>query len=126
MKSTLPWWGLLLATVFTFIFVLFFGAQFGLTGFGFNLQPICQMLAGYLFPGRPIANMYFTCYTYNCYSMACVLAKDLRLAQYSHLAPYTTFCLQVAGAGIGAIFNWVMVINHHIALSLAISLTFDL
>ncbi|KAI5271550.1 OPT superfamily oligopeptide transporter [Aureobasidium subglaciale] len=60
MDSTLPWWGLLLSTVLTFIFVLFFGAQMGITGFGFNLQPMCQMLAGYMFEGRPLANMYFS------------------------------------------------------------------
>ncbi|CDS00270.1 hypothetical protein, partial [Sporisorium scitamineum] len=79
MKSTLPWWGFILSTMFTFVFMLFFGAQSGITGFGFNLQPICQMLAGYLFPGRPLANLYFTCYTYNTMSMGLTLAKDLKL-----------------------------------------------
>lgn len=29
----------------------------GITGFQFNIQPICQMLAGYMFKGRPLANM---------------------------------------------------------------------
>lgn len=54
MKSTLPWWGFILAMVFTVIFLVFFGAQYAITGFGFNLQPIFQMLAGYMFPGRPL------------------------------------------------------------------------
>lgn len=56
MKSTLPWWGFLLSTLLTVLFLLFFGAQYGITGFQFNIQPICQMLAGYLFPGRPLAS----------------------------------------------------------------------
>jgi len=46
-----------MSTVLTFICVLFFGAQMGITGFQFNIQPICQMLAGYMFQGRPLANM---------------------------------------------------------------------
>jgi hypothetical protein len=83
-----------------------------MTGFGFNIQPICQMLAGYMFPGRPLANFYFTCYTFNATSQAQLLAKDLRLAQYSHLTPYLTFCLQCAGCIIGAIFNWVMMVRN--------------
>jgi hypothetical protein len=29
----------------------------GITGFQFNIQPICQMLGGYMFKGRPLANM---------------------------------------------------------------------
>jgi hypothetical protein len=56
MKSTLPWWGFIVATLFTFVFLIFFGAQYAITGFGFNLQPIFQMLAGYMFPGRPLGN----------------------------------------------------------------------
>jgi hypothetical protein len=46
-----------MSTVLTFICVLFFGAQMGITGFQFNIQPICQMLGGYMFHGRPLANM---------------------------------------------------------------------
>jgi hypothetical protein len=104
-QSTLPGWGFLLALCFTFLFTLFFGAQYGITGFGFNIQPICQMLAGYLFPGRPLANFYFTCFTYNTTQQAQLLAKDLRLAQQNHIPPRITFLLQIAGCLIGGIFS---------------------
>ncbi|KAI9833358.1 MAG: hypothetical protein M1819_003753 [Sarea resinae] len=108
MKSTLPWWGFILSIVLTTLFMLFFGAQYGITGFQFNVQPVCQMLAGYMFPGRPLANLYFTCFTYNALQMGQVLAKDLKMAQYVHLSPRCTFTIQVMGCTIGAIFNWVM------------------
>lgn len=88
--------------------MLFLGAQTGLTGFIFNIQPICQMLAGYLFPGKPLANLYFTCYTYNTFQQGVVLGRDMKLAQYVHLPPRCTFFSQVAGCLIGAMFNWVM------------------
>ncbi|KAH0163161.1 OPT superfamily oligopeptide transporter, partial [Aureobasidium melanogenum] len=107
-KSTLPGWGYLLALILTFVFTLFFGAQSGITGFGFNIQPICQMLAGYLFPGRPLANFYFTCFTYNTSSQATLLGKDLRLAQQNHISPRITFVLQITGCLVGGISNWVM------------------
>lgn len=54
MKSTLPWWGFFIATIFLVTFMVFFGAQYAITGFMFNLQPIFQMLAGYMIPGRPL------------------------------------------------------------------------
>ena len=111
MKSTLPWWGFLIATILTSIFLLFFGAQMGLTGFQFNIQPICQMLAGYLFPGKPLANFYFTCYTYNTLQQGELLAKDMKLAQYAHLPPRCTYLVQVIGAVVGALFNWIMMIS---------------
>ena len=111
MKSTLPWWGFIVACLITTVFMLFFGAQQGITGFGFNVQPICQMLAGYMFPGRPLANFYFTCYTYNTLSMGSVLAKDLKLGQYVHLAPRCTFVVQVVGCLVGALMNYVMMLD---------------
>lgn len=69
------------------------------------------MLAGYIFPGRPLANFYFTCYTYNALSQGQLLARDLKLAQYTHLPPMTTFWLQIGGCIIGALFNWVMMVT---------------
>ncbi|RAH47085.1 OPT family oligopeptide transporter [Aspergillus brunneoviolaceus CBS 621.78] len=110
MKSTLPWWGFIIANLLTLLFMLFFGAQYGLTGFQFNVQPICQMLAGYMFPGKPLANLYFTCFTYNSLQQGQVLAKDLRLAQQVHLSPRCTFFVQVSGCIIGALFNYVMML----------------
>jgi hypothetical protein len=83
----------------------------GLTGFQFNTQPVCQMLAGFMFPGKPLANFYFTCYTYNTLQQAQLLGKDMKLAQYAHLPPKCTFFVQVAGCLIGAIFNWVMMVE---------------
>jgi hypothetical protein len=56
MHSTLPWWGFIMATLFSLVSMLFFGAQYGITGFAFNTQPFFQMMAGYMFPGRPLAS----------------------------------------------------------------------
>ena len=53
-QSTLPWWGYIIANLFAALFILFFGAQMGLTGFQFNQQPIIQMVAGYIHPGKPL------------------------------------------------------------------------
>ncbi|KAF2090416.1 OPT superfamily oligopeptide transporter [Saccharata proteae CBS 121410] len=106
MDSTLPWWGFIVSMLVTTLFTLFLGAQMGITGFQFNVQPICQMLAGYMFP-----YMYFTCYTYNALQQAEVLAKDLKLAQYVHLSPRASFFAQIVGCVIGALFNYVIMLT---------------
>jgi len=90
---------------------LFFGAQLGITGFQFNVQPFCQMLGGYMFPNRPLANMYFTCFTFNSLNQAEVLARDLKLAQYVHLSPRATFVAQILGCVVGALFNFVIMLT---------------
>jgi len=93
-KSTLPWWGFIVANIFAAIFILFFGAQMGLTGFQFNQQPIIQMLAGYIHPGKPLANMYFTVFGFNGIQQAQWLCRDLKVAQLVHLSPKSTFTAQ--------------------------------
>lgn len=52
--STLPWWGVIFAMVVLWIYMLFFGAQYAITGFQFNLGYISQTIAGYAFPRRPL------------------------------------------------------------------------
>lgn len=117
MKSTLPWWGFIIATLFTTLFMVIFGAQYAITGFGFNLQPIFQMLGGYMFPGRPLANMYFTTYTYNGLQQGWALLRDLKLAQQNKLSPKCAFVTQMIGCIFGALLNYVMMIRqvalHH-------------
>jgi uncharacterized membrane protein YphA (DoxX/SURF4 family) len=54
LKSTLLWWGYIITNLFAALFILFFGAQMGITGFQFNQQPIIQMVAGYMHPGKPL------------------------------------------------------------------------
>lgn len=56
-KSTLPWWGVVFAMIVLWIYMLFFGAQYALTGFLFNLGSISQTIAGYCFPRAPLGKL---------------------------------------------------------------------
>ncbi|MCJ1399097.1 hypothetical protein MMC11_002299 [Xylographa trunciseda] len=109
--STLPWWAFLVACGLAVICILFFGAQYAITGFQFIIQPIIQMIGGYLHPGYPVANMYFTLFGYNAVVQGQLLLKDLKIAQYAKLPPRVTFTVQLIGTLVGAIFNYVMMIS---------------
>lgn len=110
-KSTLSWWAFIVSNLFAALFILFFGAQMGLTGFQFNQQPVIQMLAGYLLPGKPLANMYFTVFGFNGIQQGQWLLRDLKLAQLAHLPPKATFTAQMLGTIIGAIMDYVMMVS---------------
>lgn len=57
LNSTLPWWGLIFALIVLWIYMLFFGAQYALTGFQFNLESVSQTLGGYCFPRAPLGKL---------------------------------------------------------------------
>jgi OPT family oligopeptide transporter len=123
--STLPWWAFLISCGLSAICILFFGAQYAITGYDFNIQPVIQMLAGYLRPKSPIANMYFVLFGYNSVRQGQLLLRDLKFAQYAHLSPRATFTMQMVsfnqvvrtimiltplqfGTVVGAVFSYIM------------------
>ncbi|KAH7912216.1 OPT oligopeptide transporter [Hygrophoropsis aurantiaca] len=106
--STLPWWGFIIAVILAIISVLFFGALYAITGLGLSIQPLVQMIGGFLHPGMPMANMYFVLYSYNTVSQAMLLLRDLKIAQYAKLPPRAAFTAQILGTLLGAILNFVL------------------
>ncbi len=65
-SGRLPWWAFIVAVLLAYIFVLFLGGLVALFGFGgTQMQAIIQLIGGYIHPGNPMANMYFTLYGCN-------------------------------------------------------------
>ena len=108
LKSTLPWWGFLVACTLSFGSTLFFGALTGLIGFGVPITGLVQLIGGYLHPGKPIANMYFVLFGANAQSQALLLVENLKLGQYGKLSPRCTFTVQMLGTVFGAIINYIL------------------
>lgn len=77
-QSTLLWYGFLTSIAVAGIFILFFGAQVALTGFQGNVQPIVQMIGGYLHPGQLLVNIYFTLFGYNSVIQGISIVQDLK------------------------------------------------
>ncbi|KAN0122786.1 oligopeptide transporter [Hyaloscypha variabilis] len=108
LKSTLPWWGFLIACTLSFGSTLFFGALTGLIGFGVPITGLVQLIGGYLHPGKPVANMYFVLFGANAQSQALFLVENLKLGQYGKLSPRCTFTVQIMGTVFGAIINYIL------------------
>jgi hypothetical protein len=117
-NSTLPWWGFVIAVILAIVSILFIGALYAITGLIVSIREcpvrptmamtkltLCietfvQMIAGYLHPGKPMANMYFILYSssestsladkiddtdfirpLDTVSQATLLLRDLKIAQ---------------------------------------------
>ena len=108
LKSTLPWWGFLVACTLSFGSTLFFGALTGLIGFNVPITGLVQLIGGYLHPGKPVANMYFVLFGANAQAQALFLVENLKLGQYGKLSPRCTFTVQIMGTVFGAIINYIL------------------
>ncbi|KAK9667974.1 hypothetical protein RND81_13G025200 [Saponaria officinalis] len=93
----LPWWGLILACVIASSFTLPIGIILATTNQQIGLNVITELIIGYLYPGRPLANVSFKTYGYISMAQALLLIQDLKLGHYMKIAPKAMFMAQLAG-----------------------------
>ncbi|CAO3655326.1 unnamed protein product [Mucor fragilis] len=110
-KSQLPWWGVIFAIFLSTVLSLPLNLITAVTGYGFGLNVLTEMICGFILPGLPIANMYFKTLGYNTMSQAGVMAQDLKIGHYLKVPPRMTFMHQIAGTIIGCIFNYIVNAN---------------
>ncbi|XP_078430058.1 oligopeptide transporter 7-like isoform X2 [Wolffia australiana] len=98
----LPWWGVLLACAIAFFFTLPIGIITATTNQTPGLNIITEYIIGYLYPGRPVANMCFKVYGYISMTQALTFLQDFKLGHYMKIPPRTMFMAQVVGTLIAA------------------------
>ncbi|OBZ90719.1 Oligopeptide transporter 4 [Choanephora cucurbitarum] len=107
-KSQLPWWGVIVAIAISTILSLPLNMISAITGYGFGLNVLTEMICGFVLPGYPVANMYFKTLGYNTMSQAGIMTKDLKIGHYLKVPPRLTFLNQMLGTSIGCIFNYIV------------------
>ncbi|KAM3196219.1 hypothetical protein ACQJBY_072083 [Aegilops geniculata] len=98
----LPWWGVLLACAIAFFFTLPIGIITATTNQTPGLNIVTEYIIGYLYPGRPVANMCFKVYGYISMHQALMFLQDFKLGHYMKIPPRTMFMAQVVGTSIAA------------------------
>ncbi|KAL9689362.1 hypothetical protein QQ045_009746 [Rhodiola kirilowii] len=93
----LPWWGVLLACAIAIFFTLPIGIIAATTNQAPGLNIITEYIIGYMYPGRPVANMCFKVYGYISMAQALTFVSDLKLGHYMKIPPRSMFMAQVVG-----------------------------
>ncbi|SAM01283.1 hypothetical protein [Absidia glauca] len=106
--SLLPAWGVIFAVVLSTFLSLPLNMIEAITGQGFGLNVLTEMICGFVLPGYPVANMYFKTLGYNTLNQAGKMAKDLKVGHYLKVPPRMVFFSQILGTIIGSIFNYIV------------------
>lgn len=107
-KSGMPWWALIVALIITAVFLPVIGTLYCTVGYQPSIENLVQMVGGAIIPGKPVANMYFTLYGYQTYTLTLNLLRDLKMGQYTKLPPRATFAFQTMGGIIGGLLNYAI------------------
>ncbi|CAN1334207.1 Oligopeptide transporter 5, partial [Linum perenne] len=93
----LPWWGLLLACGIALFFTLPIGIIQATTNQQMGLNVITELIIGYIYPGRPLANVAFKTYGYISMAQALGFLQDFKLGHYMKIPPKVMFLVQTVG-----------------------------
>lgn len=55
--SSMPWWGLIVSLLISFVLTVVMGLMYSTTGFVIPTENVVQLIGGYVLPGQPVANM---------------------------------------------------------------------
>jgi len=96
--TQLPIWALVIALILATLLTIPVGMLQAITNQQITLQVMHEMLAGYMLPGRPVANMIFKCVAFIGTNQAVGFAADLKLGHYMKIPPRIMFFAQVVAA----------------------------
>lgn len=102
----LPWWGLLLVTAVSALFTLPCGMLFATANVQIGMDYVSEVLAGALFPGKPLAVLSATVYGRQVLEQCLNLASDLKLGFYMKIPERELLLAQVYGTLLGPFVNW--------------------
>ncbi|OWM71178.1 hypothetical protein CDL15_Pgr011305 [Punica granatum] len=115
----LPWWGVFLACGVALVFTLPIGIIVATTGSAPGLNIITQLVIGYLYPGKPIANVTFRNYGFVSTLQALWITGDFKLGHYMKIPPKSMFIAQLVGTMVAStiyfsIAWWLLTTVEHI------------
>ncbi|KAJ6776053.1 ISP4 LIKE PROTEIN [Salix koriyanagi] len=93
----LPWWGLFLACFIALIFTLPVGVIQATTNMQIGLNLITELVIGYMYPGKPVANVAFKTYGYISMTQALSFLGDFKIGHYMKIPPKSMFIVQLVG-----------------------------
>ncbi|XP_024157372.1 oligopeptide transporter 1 [Rosa chinensis] len=98
----LPWWGVLMACGIALFFTLPVGIINATTNTETGLNVITELVIGYIYPGKPLANVTFKTYGTISMSQAHTFLADFKLGHYMKIPPKSMFVVQLAGTVIAS------------------------
>ncbi|KAF9151203.1 hypothetical protein BG015_006961 [Linnemannia schmuckeri] len=106
----LPWWGLLVGLAMNWILTFPIGAMTAITGTNPGVNVASELVYGFMFPEKLLANITFKCYAYMATWQCKELLSDLKLGVYIKISLRSMFTAQVWGTIVGGVFNYVTMI----------------
>ncbi|CAI0642314.1 unnamed protein product [Colletotrichum noveboracense] len=111
----LRWYGVILSFVVSAVFFIPLAWVYATTNMKIQIDIFCRIVAGYIWEGKVLANIWFFNLGYISGIKGLAFAQDLKLGIYCNIPPRQLFLVQAVGLVIGSlgqvsVLNWAL--NH--------------
>jgi OPT family oligopeptide transporter len=100
-----PLWAAVIAILLSFSLAIPHSMFLAISSQEMPMNVIYELIAGYMLPGRPIANMIFKTVAYITTDQAISFAEDLKIGHYMKIPPRLMFTIQITGTVITSIWD---------------------
>ncbi|KAJ5311901.1 hypothetical protein N7508_002731 [Penicillium antarcticum] len=109
----LRWYGVLLACLVALVFYPPLALVYATSNLKINIDIFCRIVAGFVFEGKVLANIWFFDIGYITTIKGLYFAQDMKLAYYCHIPQRKLFLVQCVGMVVGTlsslgILNWAL------------------
>ena len=110
--TQLPVWAACMAFVLAAFLSIPLATLQAITSQSISLNVMFELIAGYMLPGRPVANMIFKTVAFITTNQAVNFAGDLKVGHYMKIPPRVTFSIQLVAAIVSCfvvvgVQNWM-------------------
>ncbi|KAH0434803.1 OPT superfamily oligopeptide transporter, partial [Aureobasidium melanogenum] len=111
----LPWYGVLLALAVSSVLFIPLAMVYATANAKVSIDALCRLIAGYVFEGKILANVWFFDIGYVTGIKGLAFAQDLKLGIYCNIPPRDLFLVQTVGIGTSVltqvgVLRWAL--NH--------------
>ena len=107
--TQLPLWAAIIAILLSFSSAIPLSIFTAISRQEIPMNVIYELIAGYMLPGRPLANMIFKTIAYKTSNQTISFTGDLKLGHYMKIPPRIMFTIQILSTGITSV--WVIFIQ---------------
>ena len=107
--TQLPLWAAVIGILLSFSLSIPLSMLAAISSQGIPMEVMYELLAGYMLPGHPIANIIFKTVAYSTTIQSIYFAESLKFGHYMKIPPRIIFTIQIVGTIIVTI--WVTLIQ---------------
>lgn len=110
-QATTSWYSYIVALLLGSFVTPFSQLLYACMGTGISTNQLMVMVGGFISPGDPVANLYFTMWSHGIIVQCITFSGGLKVCQYLKVPPREAFIAQIWGTVLGVVIQYIVMVS---------------